>query len=134
MTHPLTWISTWLHGLVARRPDAENHASATVAPRRLHKILVVVSRCRGAVHDDQLLVDQLSPDCMLFYTRADVGEGDDLELRLLIPGRGPVRFDGKVAWLRPSKGGLQGELVLQNSPAQREFLVDFLERDARRHR
>ena len=95
---------------------------------------MVVSRCRGARSSDQLLVDQLSPDGMLFLTAADVGEGDVLELSMLVPGFGNLSLEGTIAWLRPSRGGLQGELVLQPEPHQRQVLASFLQRDALGHR
>ncbi len=135
MTHRLTWVTSWLSAFgFAAAPVSE--APRTELPlQRLRKILVVVAKLTGARHTEQLLVDRMNLDSMLFITRADLGEGDQVEVQLLVPGFGQVSFSGTVVWLRPSsKGRLEGELTFAASPNQRQILADYLARDARGQR
>ena len=137
MTHRLTWWQNWTTWLGLRKaaepvvvPRQEE-----IAPQRLRKILVVVGRIPGSRTSEQLLVDRMSPDCWLFITRGDVGEGEILEIQVLVPGFGPITLQGTIAWLRPtSRGCLEGELMVHSQPHQREILADYLARDARGER
>lgn len=131
MTHRFAFLYTWF----MTRPAPPVSTVVEMPLQRLRKILVVVARLTGARHTEQLLVDRMNLGSMLFITRADVGEGDVLEVQLLVPGFGQLAFAGKVAWLRPSsKGRLEGELTLAASPAQRQILADYLARDSRGYR
>jgi len=137
MTYRLTWWQSWLAAIGLRSHIVEGSAPRVeeLPLQRLRKILVVVAKLTGARVTEQLLVDRMHPGCMMFITRADVGEGDQLEVQLLVPGFGSINLWGTIAWLRPSsKGRLEGELTLHPTPNQREILVDYLARDAKGHR
>lgn len=136
MTYRLTWWQSWLAAIGLRSSAVDSTPPRQELPlQRLRKILVVVARLTGARVTEQLLVDRMNPECMMFITRADVGEGDRLEVQLLVPGFGSIALAGTIAWLRPSsKGRLEGELTLEPSANQREILADYLARDAKGHR
>lgn len=136
MTYRLTWWQSWLAAIGLRSSAVDSTPPRQELPlQRLRKILVVVARLTGARVTEQLLVDRMNPECMMFITRADVGEGDRLEVQLLVPGFGSIALVGTIAWLRPSsKGRLEGELTLEPSANQREILADYLARDAKGHR
>lgn len=136
MTHRLTWLTSWFSAFGLRPAAAAEAPRAEELPlQRLRKILVVVARLTGARATEQLLVDRMNLDSMMFITRADLGEGDRVEVQLLVPGFGSVTFHGTVAWLRPSSvGKLEGELRLETTSNQRAILADYLARDARGQR
>lgn len=137
MTYRLTWLQGWLAALGIRVAPTEASAQRIeeLPLQRLRKILVVVAKLTGARVTEQLLVDRMNPECMMFITRADVGEGDCLELQLLVPGFGSIALKGTIAWLRASsKGRLEGELTLDATENQRAILADYLQRDAKGYR